>query len=623
MAKRTFYVTTPIYYTTEPPHIGHAYTTIAADVIARWHRMLGKNVMFLTGSDEHGQKIEKAALKSGKTPKQFVDEVTEKYRQAWKILNISYDRFIRTTDKSHVDVVLKIFEKLLRKGDIYKGTYEGWYCMPDESFWTDFQLANGKCPDCGRDVEKIKEESYFFRLSRYEKKLLNHIEHNPNFIQPQSRKNEVINFIKQGLKDISISRATTKWGIAIPGDERHVLYVWIDALSNYISALGWPDGKDFKIFWPTDIHLMGKEIVRFHAIIWPAILMALGIKLPKMVFGHGWWTVEGEKMSKSRGNVIDPLKLAEIYGVDTIRYFLLREITFGEDGNFSYAALNARHNNELADMLGNLLNRVLILNEKNFNGIVPKKEKIEKIDEQLIDKIEHLRIHVGAALDALQFSIALDEIMKVVAAANKYINDTKPWEIKDKKRISTILYVSLETLRVLATILYPFLPHTAEKIISQLGIENYEFTAKNLRFGSKISGWKKTNRGEILFKKIEMQKQDVTGGYQSNKQMDIDIIDFRKVDMRVAEIKRVEDVPASDKLYKLVVDVGGQEKQLVAGIKKHYTARELFGKKIVIVNNLKPAVIKGIKSEGMLLAAGEGDVLVVPNKDVKNGTKIL
>ncbi|MEM5785442.1 MAG: methionine--tRNA ligase [Candidatus Aenigmatarchaeota archaeon] len=619
MKKNKFYITTPIYYVNDKPHIGHTYTTVAADVLARWNRMLGKDVFFLTGTDEHGQKIEKTAISLGKDPKEFVNEIVKFYISLWKRLNIEYSDFIRTSEKRHEDVVLKVFKKLQEKGDIYKGIYEGWYCIPDETFWTDFQVKDRKCPECGREVEKMKEEAYFFRLSKYQNKILNWLEKNPDVIEPKSRYNEILSFVKNGLEDISISRKSVKWGIPVPGDPNHTIYVWIDALSNYISALDYPNGKKFKKYWPADIHLVGKEITRFHAIIWPAILFSLGLEPPKKIFAHGWWTVEGQKMSKSLGNVIDPNILIDKFGADAVRYYLLREMMFGEDGNFSEKEFISKYNTQLADELGNLVNRILILAEKYFNGKIPKKnKKINKNDLSFIGIVDNLKVKLGACFEKLQFSIALDEIWKVIQAANKYINDNKPWEEKDEKRKAEVIYNVLEAVRIIATSLYPFMPETSEKIIKYLGYKNYNFSKDNLDFGILKSG-QKILRGEILFKKIEEIKENTNVSKEKNL---VDILDFKKMDIRIGKIETAEEIPGSDKLLKLIVNIGEEKRQIVAGIKKQYMPGELKGKNIVVICNLKPAIIKGVKSEGMLLAAGTEPILIIPERDVKPGEKV-
>lgn len=494
--KTKFYITTPVYYVNDKPHLGHAYTTIAADVLARWKRLKGFDVFLLTGTDEHGLKIEKAAQTANKPTQQFIDEVVQQFLAPWKVLNISYDDFIRTSEERHKKIVLKIFEKINKKGDIYKGEYEGWYCVPCETFWTDLQLKDGKCPECGREVDKLKEESYFFKLSKYQDKVLEHIEKTPDFIQPESRRNEIINFIKQGLHDLSISRTSFSWGIPVPDEPKHVFYVWFDALLNYVSALNYPYGK-FKRYWPADVHLIGKEITRFHAVIWPAILMSAGIELPKNVFAHGWWTVEGEKMSKSKGNIVDPVEVVKMHGADALRYFLLREIPFGHDGDYSEHLLMQRINSDLADNLGNLVNRTLVLVEKNLNNKVPETTK-EK--NKLVETALETPKKVEAELEKLQFHNALAAIFALSDEANKYINETKPWEIRNKIKQADTLYNLLETLRFLGILLYPFMPETAGKILIQLGIKKKP-SLEDLKWGLLEPG-KKIKRGDVLFRKV-------------------------------------------------------------------------------------------------------------------------
>jgi len=492
-----FYVTTPIYYASDSPHIGTAYTTIAADILARWNRSKGKKVFFLTGLDEHGQKIEESALESGLTPQELVDSLAPKFKKTWENLNISNDDFIRTTEERHQKVVTEIIKRIFNNGDIYKGEYEGWYCIPDESFWTELQLVDGKCPQCGREVKKIREETYFFKLNKYQEKLLEFYNQNPDFISPETRKNEIINRVKEGLKDISITRTTVKWAIPFPFDKKHTVYVWVEALTNYISALDYPNGEKFKTFWPADVELMSKEINWFHSVIWPAMLFSAGIEPPKKNFIHGWLTVNGKKMSKSLGNVVDPNKIVEKYGADAFRYFLMREIPFGQDGDFSEKALLNRYNSELADQLGNLLNRVLVLVEKNFDGIVPKPLESSKLAKLALN----IPKAVDDSMESFQFHNALNDIFYFVSEANKYINETKPWEIKDKGKLGGILYELLEVLRFLSILLYPFIPETSEKIIEQLGLEK-KFSFEDLKWGVLKPGTK-IKRGEILFKKIE------------------------------------------------------------------------------------------------------------------------
>ena len=502
MDKKTYYITTPIYYPSANFHIGHCYTTIIADSIARYKRLQGYDVCFQTGTDEHGQKIENKALEAGKTPKEYVDEIVDNAKDLWKSLNVKYDKFIRTTDKNHEETVQKIFVKLYEQGDIYKGEYKGLYCTPCESFWTEVQLVDGKCPDCGREVHEVKEEAYFLKLSNYQDRLVKYIEEHPEFIQPESRKNEMINnFIKPGLEDLCVSRTSFKWGIPVPFDNNHVVYVWLDALSNYITSLGYlsDDDSEFKKYWPADLHLVGKEIVRFHTIIWPIILMALDLPLPKQVFGHGWLVVNGGKISKSLGNYRDPREYIEKYGVDAVRYFVLREVSFGNDGNFSEEALISRTNSDLANNLGNLVNRTITMAKKYFSGHVSNKLVNEDIDTELIDSVNSLKKVVAQKMEILHISEAIEAIFETYRKCNKYIDETMPWALaKDENsndRLQTVMYNLLESIRVCTNLLSPYLPDTSENIMSQLNINNnsFDFEKDNVYF---------VNDPEVLFKRI-------------------------------------------------------------------------------------------------------------------------
>jgi methionyl-tRNA synthetase len=630
-----FYLTTPIYYVNDVPHIGHAYTTIAADVMARFRRLMGDEVFFLTGTDEHGQKIEKAAAEKGEAPKQLADRVMIRFRMLWERLNISNDYFIRTTDSNHYEAVQTFFKKVREKGDIYLGQYEDWYCIFDEAYWTEFQLVDGKCPTCGRPVEKLKEESYFFRMSQYQNRLLRHLKTHPDFIQPKSRRNEVIRFVEGGLRDLSISRVSFRWGIPLPDDERHVIYVWFDALTNYLTALGYgKDPKRFKRFWPADLHLIGKDILRFHTVYWPCFLFAAGLPLPKMVFAHGWWTVEGEKMSKSKGNVVDPNLMADRYGVDAFRYFLLREVPFGEDGDFSEKALRHRINSELANDLGNLASRVIQMIGLYAQGRVPKPPSRAQTvqDERLRKQCGHLYRSVAEKMDRLAFHQALRAIWKVVDLANRYVEATAPWNLaknpKRAKRLSTVLYNLAETLRLLSLYLYPFMPKAMEELVRQLGLPDYPqkaVLAREYRWG-RLKPGTRVEKGPHLFPRIEKEKTEMPIETKPEQAIPnrITLEEFRKLDLRVGKIQSAETVPGSDKLLKLQVDIGTEVRQVVAGIATRYRPEELIGQSVILVANLKPAVIRGVESQGMILAAGDKEVeaLAVFLEDVKPGTPV-
>jgi len=644
--KGRYYVSTPIYYPSDRLHIGHVYTTTVADCIARWHRFIGDDVLFLTGSDEHGQKIERIASSQGIEPKAYVDKIVDSFKVLWKRYNISYDDFVRTTDERHRRVVQEVFRRIYAKGDIYKGEYKGWYCTPCEAFWVETKLQDGNCPDCGRPVELVKEESYFFRLSNYADRLLRHIEENPEFIQPESRRNEMVSFIKSGLEDLCVSRTTFDWGIPVPMDDDHVIYVWIDALTNYLTGSGFlQDEEQFARYWPADLHLVGKEIVRFHTIIWPIILMALDLPLPKTVFGHGWLLMEHDKMSKSKGNVVDPLELADEFGVDAIRYFLLREVSFGQDGNFSRRALIDRINADLANDLGNLLHRSVAMIGRYREGVIPQPGALTELEQDLQKLAAAAAADVNRHIDGLEINAALSAIWRLVSRANKYIDEAEPWTLNktgQSERLDTVLYHLGETLRILALLVKSFMPETGDKMWAQLGISQpiescrFEDTAwGGLQPGTKVV------KGDPIFPRIdpeELAEVEEASSVAETKQETADntvketaaakplvsIEDFAKLDLRVAEIKAAEPVPGADRLLKLTVSVGEEERQIVAGIAQHYTPDALVGKRIVVVANLKPAKLRGVLSEGMLLAAStEGSLgLVTVERDLPSGAQV-
>ncbi len=648
MEKKPFYITTPIYYPSGNPHIGHCYTTVACDSIARYKRMQGYDVMFLTGTDEHGQKIEQKAAEKGVTPKQYVDEIVEIFKKLWSYMNVSYDRYIRTTDDYHVESVQKIFKELYDRGYIYKGEYSGKYCTPCESFWTESQLVDGKCPECGRDVIEAKEEAYFFKMSPFAdriEKLLTETD----YLRPKTRATELVNnFIKPGLEDLCVSRTSFKWGIPVSFDEKHVVYVWIDALSNYITALGYMNDhyNDYDKYWPADVHMVAKDIMRFHAIIWPAMLMALDLPLPKHLAVHGWITFNGQKMSKSLGNVVDPFVLGERYGADAIRYHILREMALGADSSFSNEIMINRINSDLANGLGNLISRTVAMVLKYFDGTLPTEKQSGDFDEELIKTVTGLRAAVDEAVENTQLNVALAEIFKVVSAANKYIDDTAPWVLaKDeanKPRLAAVLYNLIEAIRVITTLLSCFMPTTMPKAWEQIGAAADDITYENAAKFGVLPANVTVHKGDVLFPRIDVEneidelntliaanapKTDAADEDKANLlpiSETISIDDFCKVDLRVAEVKECEKVPKAKKLLKLKLDDGFGTRQVVSGIAKWYAPEDLIGKKVIVVANLSPAKLCGVESQGMIVAAdvGEDARVIFVDKDIPNGSKL-
>ena len=657
MSKK-FYITTPIYYPSGKWHIGTCYTTVICDAIARYKRMQGYDVFYLTGTDEHGQKIEDTAKKHNITPKEWVDRQVDSLKKLWELYDISYDRFIRTTDADHEKLASKIFDELYKRGDIYKSEYEGWYCVPCESFWTKSQLVDGKCPDCGREVKLTKESSYFFRLSKYQDKIMKLLSES-DFLEPATRRNEMINsFLKPGLADLAVSRTSFKWGIPVSFDTDHVIYVWIDALTNYITALGYGSEDDslFKKYWPADVHMMAKEIVRFHSIIWPAILTALDLPLPKKVYGHGWLLFDGGKMSKSTGNVVDPLVLADRFGVDAIRFYLLRDVPFGQDGIYTNELLIKRINSDLVNTLGNLIKRTAAMIGQYFDGVIPSPDKTEAVDDELKQFALSTVKAVDEEMNKFDTSKALTHIFDLLGRANKYIDETAPWVLNkdgNTQRLKTVMFNLSEAIRFAAVLLTPFLPQTPSKIYKSFPFDESQKTLDSLKtFGSKKTAGVKVEQNEALYARLDVQKvlKEMETLAAANKEKSnadikpdgadkdaekakmegitdinqISIEDFAKVELKVGEILTAEKVENADKLLKFSVKVGEETRTIVSGIAKYYSPDELIGKEVVVVANLKPAKLKGIMSEGMLLCAVDGDkvVVITPMVKVNSGSKV-
>ena len=639
-SKKAFYITTPIYYVNDVPHIGHTYTTIIADVLNRFQKLSGNKVFFLTGTDEHGQKVEKAATERGLKPIELADQVVERYKDLWKDLNISYDFFIRTTEPFHEKGVQKIFRKLMEKGDIYKGIYKGWYCVSDENFLAeDVPLEKGGykiCPDCGKRADVVSEDCYFFKLSAYQKPLLDFYAKFPAFVRPPSRMNEVVSFVRQGLKDLSITRTTVKWGIPVPDDPDHTIYVWFDALHNYLTGIGYDWNMElFEKFWPATVHLIGKDILRFHAIFWPAFLMAADFPLPKTVIGHGWWLKDKTKMSKSKGNILDPYLILDTFGPDPLRYFLLREIPIGLDGNFSHEGFIHRVNSDLANDLGNLVQRTLTMIQNYFNGKIEETDKEEKIDKEIRLEFDNLKKKVLKFFEDYALSKVLEEIWAYISSVNKYLAVNEPWKLaKDqskRKRLGRILYQAAAALRGTSYLLFPVMPGSSEKIWGFLGEEESiqeesfsELKFENLKLGQKIKKPKPLFPRIALKDFLKEEEKKSSPARKEEKMEQVTFDEFKRMDFRVGEVLKAERVEGTDKLLKLEVDIGTEKRTMVAGVADVYSPEELVGKKFVFIVNLKPAVIRGIESQGMLLAAEVEGKATIPffDKDVQTGAKV-
>ncbi len=633
-----FYITTAIAYTSRKPHIGNTYEIVLTDALARFKRMIGNDVFFLTGTDEHGQKIQQLAEEAGIAPKEYVDNIAAEVKGIWDLMNTSYDKFIRTTDDYHEDAVQKIFQKLYDQGDIYKGEYEGWYCVPCESFFTDTQIAEGNvCPDCGRPVQKAKEEAYFFKMSKYQDRLMKYIEDNPEFIQPESRKKEMVNnFLKPGLQDLCVSRTSFTWGVPVKTDPNHVIYVWIDALSNYITALGYsPDNKGelYNKYWPADAHIIGKDILRFHTIYWPIMLMALGEPLPKQIFGHPWLLNGADKMSKSKGNVMYADDLVRHFGVDAIRYYVLHEMPFAADGTITYETIISRYNSELANTLGNLVNRTIAMTNKYFDGVISNPNAVGEFDDELIETCKASKEKYFNLMNKFRIADAMDEIWTIVRRSNKYIDETMPWALaKDdaqKERLATVLYNLLESIRYIAVMLQPMMPQTAELIFASLNtsLNTWESVSD---FGGLATG-EKVGEAKPMFARIDEEKKfaEIEAEIEANTEKEpeiepikpeIEFADFEKLDLRVVKVLAAEKVEKADKLLKLTVKLGNEERTVVSGIAKYYKPEELVGKNVVMVANLKPAKLRGIMSNGMILAVADDDKLNVIEVDGEYAT---